>query len=549
MQLGSISRILGIYLYFLAIALTVPLGVAAYYQFIASPALHPQPHSTLAFFSSIVICLLLAAFFRRLGKGSNGQLYRREALVLVVLIWFVSAGIAGLPFQLSGTFSNPLDSYWEAMSGLTTTGASVMTPKQYGPDGEEVPTQHIISLSPPTVYSYYGTITPVRNSEGEIILEGIEAVSKGVLFWRSFLQWLGGMGIVVLFLAILPALGVGGKVLYQSEVPGPIKDSMTPRIRDTASLLWKTYLFLSLSQIVLLLLTNGRLSLFDAVCITFSTISTGGFTVKNASIGSYQNQWTDTVVLIFMLIGSINFVHYVSLTRRKFARLWDPELFIYIASLLLGTALITLLLHGTPEVLLAPTPDTPDTFGWWGSLRFGAFQLLSIQSSTGFATADFDMWPFATQVILLTAMFIGGMSGSTAGGVKVIRHTMIFRVTIDRIESIFRPNQVRVIHIGRNRITSEKAMTVLCFFFIVIALTLIGTFVLVLDGIDPETALSINACCLNNIGVAFRMAGPAETFAFLPPISKLLEIIYMVAGRLEFFAILILFIPDFWRGR
>lgn len=549
MQVREISRILGAYLYFLAIALVIPLGVALYYQFIAAPASHPQPHSTFAFLETIVICLLLALLFRRFGRGSKGQLYRREGLALVVVIWFITAGIAGLPFQLSGTFSSPLDSYWEAMSGLTTTGASVMTPKEYDESGQEVPIEHVISLSPPTVYTYYGTITPVRNADGEIVLEGIEAVSKAVLFWRSFLQWLGGMGIVVLFLAILPALGVGGKVLYQSEVPGPLKDSMTPRIRDTASLLWKTYLVMSAAQVLLLMVTNHQLSLFDALCVTFSTVSTGGFTVRNASIGSYQNQWTDTVVVLFMLLGSINFVHYVNLTRRKFTRLWDPELFIYLLCLICGTLLITLLLHGTPEVLLAPTDSTPMTFSWWASLRYGAFQLLSVQSSTGFVTADFDMWPFGTQVILLTAMFVGGMSGSTAGGIKVIRHSMIWRITIDRIESIFRPNQVRVMHIGRGRISHDKAITVLCFFFIVIALTLVGTFVLVLDGIDPETALSVNACCLNNIGVAFRMAGPMETFAFLPTISKSLEIVWMVAGRLEFFAILIIFIPDFWRGR
>lgn len=547
MQYREISRILGLYLYIFAIALLIPLGIAFYYQFIAHPDLHPQPHSTLAFLETVVICLLLALLFRRFGRSSHGQLYRREGLVLSVSIWFLTAAISALPFQFSGTFSNFVDSYWEAMSGLTTTGSTVMEAKRYDHAGKELP---IIAPDLPTVYAYYGTITPVRNEQGEVVLEGIEAVGKGVLFWRSFTQWLGGMGIVVLFLSVLPALGVGGKVLYQSEVPGPLKDSMTPRIRDTASLLWKTYLLLSVVLMIILMVTNRELPFFDALCISCSTISTGGFGIRNNSIASYNNGWTELVVILFMIVGSINFVHYVSLARGKFSRLWDPELLFFFFVLSGMTLLITLFLKGTPEIpLSAERAEASELFNWFSSLRYAAFQLVSAQTTTGFTTTNYDVWPYGTQVLLLTAMFIGGMSGSTAGGMKVIRYSMLFKVTIDKIESIFRPNSVQVMQIGRSRISHDKAITVLCFFFIVIALTAIGTFILVLDGVDLETAFSIQGCCLNNTGLAFRMAGPANTFAFLPLMSKLIEILLMVAGRLEYFAILILFIPDFWRGR
>lgn len=550
MHYREISRVLGVYLFFFCGALLIPLGVAFYFQFFADPTTHPQPQSTLAFAESIAICLALGLLLRWFGRKATGQLYRRDALGLVVSIWFLTALVASLPFSLSGTFEDPLDSYWEAISGLTTTGASVMTPKAYNERGEEIPIEQVVSLTPPTLYTYYGTITPVRNPEtGAIIVQGVNAVSRAVLFWRSFLQWLGGMGIVVLFLAILPALGVGGKVLYQAEVTGPIKDSMTPRIKDMAGLLWKTYLILSIVEVLLLIATNKELPLFDAVTITFANLSTGGFTIRNDSIGFYHNPWTDNIILIFMLIGSINFAFYINFARRKFTRLWDPELFVYCIVVLTGTLIMAFLLMGTPEVLLTPESGPVTNFTFWSGLRYGAFQLISAISSTGFATANYDMWPFAAQVLMLTFMYVGGMSGSTSGGIKIIRHSILVRATLDKIQSIFRPHRVHVTRIGRTQVDTEKISTVFAFFFIVIALTLIGTFLLVLDGVDPETALSVMGCCQNNVGLAFRMAGPTESFAFLPPLSQIVGIMWMVAGRLEYFAVLVILLPDFWRRR
>jgi len=292
MAYREISRVVGIYLYFLAAALLIPLSLAGYFQW--GNVAHPQPHTTVAFAETIVICLALGGLLHLIGWHAKGKFYKREALALVVFIWFITAMIGGLPFRLSGTFDSMTDSYFEAMSGLTTTGATTMAPKNYDSrSGEEVPIEKGFQELFGVDYSFYGTIKPVRDAAGKVTHVGVEAVSRALLFWRSFMQWLGGMGIVVLFVAVLPALGVGGKALFHTEVPGAIEESVTPRIKETAGLLWKIYFGASLLEVVLLMATNHEMTLFDALCITFSTISTGGFTVRNQSIASWNNVHTE----------------------------------------------------------------------------------------------------------------------------------------------------------------------------------------------------------------------------------------------------------------
>lgn len=550
MHYRHVSRILGVYLFVFCGIMALPLLVATYYEFIANPITHPQPHSTVAFAESILICALLGALFRYFGRRAKGELYRRDALALVVSIWFLTGAVASLPFSLSGTLESPLDSYFETVSGLTTTGASMMTAKQYNQEGKEIPIEHIVLGTSPTFYHFYGTITPVRNPEtGEIVLEGLNAVGRAILFWRSFLQWLGGVGIVLLFLAILPALGVGGKVLYQAEATGPLKDALTPRIKSSAGLLWKTYLILTIIQIVLLMATNGRLFLLDAVTIAFSTISTGGFSIRPNSIGFYESLWTDNIVLIFMLVGSINFALWINLARRKFSSLWDPELIVYLIVVMASSLLVAVVLIGVPALLLTSETSSPPSFTFWSGLRYGAFNLISAISTTGFATANFNLWPFGAQVIILVFMFSGGMSGSTAGGIKIIRESILVRSTLDKIQSLFRPHRVHVTRIGHSRIDTDKITTIFAFFFIVVVFAIVGTFIMVLDKIDPITALSMNACFLGNVGFAFGAAGPTQSFAFLPVTSEIVSILWMIAGRLEYFALLVILLPDFWRRR
>lgn len=551
MYYRDLSRILGTYLLIFSLFLLIPLGYAFYGEFIA-PEHHLQPFATTGFAFTLLITLLLGFGCRFLGRKATGTLYRREGLILVVLIWFVTALIGGLPFWLSGTLDDPLDAYFESMSGITTTGATIMRSKEYNPlTGEEIPIQVTLPLNPKVTYDFYGTITPIRNPEtGEILLSGVEAVAPSLLFWRSFMQWIGGMGIVVLFLAILPALGVGGKVLYQAEAPGPIKEGFTPRIRGTASLLWRFYIFMSIAEVLLLLLTNEKLSLFDAICVTFSNVSTGGFAVRNESIGSYHNLATEIVVICFMVFGSINFIHYLHIIKRKLSRLADPELWSYLLSLIFSCGVVIATLLGTQFLWLATTGLGEELEASWGdAFRYGIFQVVSCQTSTGFSTANYDQWPYLCQFVLLTIMFIGGMSSSTAGGMKVIRHITLWKIVGQRVEAIFRPRAVHALRIGKADISPEAGQMVLSFFYLIILLTIIGSFLLIADGVDPETALSTNACMLNNIGIGFRMGGPTQSFAFLSSLGKLVSILWMVLGRLELFAILILFIPDFWRAR
>lgn len=536
MFLRIICQILGKYLTYLSIALCFPLFVAAYYQFFADPSSHPQPHSTWAFFLTLLISSFCALLFRFAGRKGSEQLYRREGILIVVLIWFVTSLISALPFYLSRTLTQPLDAYFEAMSGITTTGASLICPKAYHPTtGEEVPI-HITNLHvPDKTYSYYGTVTPIRDPQtGLILYAGIEAVSKALLLWRSLLQWIGGLGIVVIFLTVLPALGIG-RFLYQMEMTGPVKDEISPRIRETASRLWKLYLFFTLAEIALLLWTNRQMPFFDALCLSFANISTGGFSVRNESIASYHNLATESIVLLFMVIGSINFSLYFHAIRLRFFRIYVPDFFLFFAIAIMGCLGVSLLLSRD--------------FPIGEAFRQGIFQALSMQTTTGFVTANYDRWPFAAQMFMLLLMFIGGMSGSTAGGIKTSRFYILYKIVLHRLESIYRPDSIRKLRIGSAEIDDKNALTVLSFFCIAAFFAILGTVLLVLDGIDPETSFGLISCFMNNVGLAFRAAGPTDSFAFLSPLAKFLAIFWMLLGRLEFYVMLILFLPAFWKNR
>ncbi len=542
----EISRILSKYLFYLAILLAIPFLLAAYYQF-GAPQTHPQPHSTLSFAFTLLICLAVATILRLIGRKASGQLHRREGIMLVVSIWLVTSLISALPFSFSRTLTNPLHAYFEAMSGLTTTGATMICAKAYAPNGDEIPL-HITNFHvPEKTYTFYGTVPPIRDpNTGLIIASGIEAVSKPILLWRSLLQWVGGLGIVVIFLTVLPALQVGGKFLYQVETSGPIKEGISPRIKETAAKLWKLYLFLTILEIALLIWTNFEMPIFDAVCISLSNISTGGFSVRNESIASYHSTTTQWIVFFFMIAGSINFSLYFQAFRRKFQKIYVPDFILFISVAIIGCLLVSLFLVGQKKV------DLDGIGGFYSigeALKEGSFQALSMQTSTGFVTANYDQWPFAAQMFMLLLMFVGGMSGSTAGGIKTSRFYILYKIILSRLESIYRPDSVRTLRIGTSEVDDKNALTVLSFFCIVAFFIVLGTVSLVLDGVDPETSLGLIACFLNNVGAAFRAAGPTDSFAFLSPTSETLSIVWMLLGRLEYYVVLLLLLPSFWRNR
>lgn len=526
MSYRAICSILSFFLMGLCVPLLLPLGIA-FYQEGFSPTFF-------SFLYTMIISLLLGAVFYLIGKKKQHELYRREAFLLVFLVYLFLGLISAMPFYLNKTLGSYCDAFFEMVSGYTTTGATILEGKQYDASGQEIPIVRTFKVGQEVTYSYYGTVAPLRdNVTHEILKTGIEAVPKSLLVWRSLTQFLGGGGIVILFLALLPILGVGGKVLYQAETTGPSKETMAPRLTETASKIWKLYISLTLIQVILLCFTNRKMPFLDALCISFSTLSTGGFSPRNESIGAYHNGFTEIIVMFFMLLGSINFSLYFYIFRGKLARLKDSELLTF--------AFVTLF-----SVVFA-TIKLSSHYGFFPALAHGAFQVISFQSTSGFFTANYNPWPFAVMVWMIILTFIGGMAGSTAGGIKIVRLQLIFRLLVDKIEAIFRPDAVRTLRLRGKTIEEKVATTTLCFFIIVILFTTASTFLLILEGNDPLTALSTSSCMLNNSGLGFEMAGPEYSFAFLSTFGKLLSCLCMIAGRLEYFVLLVLILPAFWK--
>lgn len=542
----EISKNLGIYLYIFSAMLLVPLFLAIYYQFFAAAEVHPQPHTSAHFFLSILFCLIMGAVFHYFGRDASGHLYRKEGLAIVVIIWLITPFVSALPFLLSGTLKNPFAAYFEATSGLTTTGSTALTAKKYDSQGKEIPYEITVKGVIDTTYVFYGTVEPIRDPKTGIILyEGIEAVSKALLFWRSFIQWLGGGGVIVLFVAILPVLGAGGRVLFQTEVTGPIKDALTPRIKGTAVALWKIYLGLTILEVFLLMATNAKMELFDAVTIAFAAISTGGFSVRNANIGYYQSEATEWVVIICMLLGSINFALYYFAGQGKFYKIFKPEFFLFLIIVALTGGLAAWTLDGTWERSMIGGPLIP--FDISNSLRQGIFHIVSAITTSGFFTYDYDIFPYITQVAMVIVMFVGGMSGSTAGGIKIMRHYLLFRIAQHQIEFLFRPKWIQALKVSDKEVGTNTIVMILSFFLIITAVSVFGTFFYVLDGIDPQTAFGLVSCMINDTGLSFRVAGPTGSCAFLSNFSYLLSCALMVMGRLEFFAVFAFLVPAFWK--
>lgn len=545
----EIFKLLSSYLFYYAIILLIPFAAAFYYEFFVLPEYHPQLHSTTAFGITVLVCLLLAAAALFFARGAKTAFYQREALATVVLIWFITPVIAALPFLLSGTLERFDQAYFEMVSGFTTTGATILEPKLYDEmSGEEIPIQRTYCGVKVVHYVFKGTVTPVKDPKTGIQLEGIEAVGKALLLWRSLTEWVGGMGIIVFFVALLPALGIGTKALFQAEIPGPIKEGLEPRIKETALNLWKIYLVLTVLQIGALLFTNSKIEVFDAVNLALTTVSTGGFSIHNENMAYYNNSYTEWVVMVFMILGSLNFAFYYHILKGKFYRLFEPEFILYLTLLLLFGIFASWKLWEQEKYTILGG-FSGQFYSLSEAIRTGFFQAVSTQSSSGFFTADYDTWPTTVQIMMLISMYIGGMARSTAGGIKIIRFQMLYQIVKNKIESTFRPKVIHVLRMGRGEIASTEAFSVLCFFLVVVTVSIAGTFFYALDGIDPETALGLTSCMVNNTGIAFRAAGPTGTVAFLSSFSLYLSTFLMILGRLEFYALLVVLMPAFWKDK
>jgi len=443
-------------------------------------------------------------------------------MLLVAVSWILGAVVAALPFYFWGWFSNdippdhPFQSfvgcYFEAMSGLTTTGATV--------------------------------------------LGDIETLPDSLLLWRATTHWLGGLGIVVLFVAVLPTLGVGGKKLVQFETSGPQKPGVRPRIRETARVLWIIYLSFTLVLIVSLKLMG--LSWIDAICRTFATLATGGFSTRNASVGAFPGYGVASVIVLFMFLAGVNFGLYYQILRGRWREsLRDPEFRVYLGLVVLGSLLLMALLWGSafPLTQIDPVTGERRTAEGAGPVALHAvFQAVAIQTGTGFATANTDVWPFFAKAILFAVMFVGASAGSTAGGLKVIRFVIIAKLMVAEIEKIFRPNVVRPIRVGKAIVSPEVRQGALLYFAWFGVLFLSGSLLLMavefgrIPNMDFLTASSAAVATLCNVGPGFGLVGAVDNYGWFSGPSLLIMSLFMALGRLEIFAILVLVLPRFWRG-
>ncbi|MFW6061958.1 MAG: TrkH family potassium uptake protein [Planctomycetota bacterium] len=457
----------------------------------------------------------LLALRRLRGGPSPGP---REGFAVAALGWVVLAGFGALPFYLGGYIPSYLDCYFETMSGLTTTGATILTSQ-----GGELPTD-------------------------------IEALPNCILFWRSYTHWLGGMGIIVLGLALLPLLGAGGMQIYRAEVPGPTSDKLVPRIRQTTAFLWGIYALLSLAQ-CLLLWAHPRVTLFDAMCHTFGTMATGGFSTHSASIAWFDSVYVEVIIVLFMVLAGANFaLHYAALRGRLGSYLRDREFLFYLGAIVLVSGVIALL--------------RAEQAGAGVSLRQAVFQVVSIQTTTGFVTANFDAWPVLARMALLILMFLGGCGGSTAGGMKSVRIVVLLKHTATEMRRMLHPQAVIPVRVGPEPVKTSIVQAIHAFAVLYILVFLLAS--LLMAGVllawpeaaappGPPTALTSDdafitavssvAATLNNVGPGLGRVGPGDVrgFSWVPPAGKVILTLCMLIGRLEVFTVVLLFTPWFYR--
>lgn len=441
------------------------------------------------------------------------KLGKREGFGIVTFGWIAAAVFGAIPFMIISDLTW-YDAFFETMSGFTTTGASVLDN------------------------------TLVLRS-GHTLPQGIAHLPKGLLYWRSMTHWLGGMGIVVLSLAIIPFLGIGGQELYNAEVPGPTSDQLTPRIANSAKILWGVYLLLSVCETLLLL---HKMSLFDAWCHTCGTMATGGFSTRQASVGAYDSVYVDAVITLFMFLAGGNFIlHYKALRGKPLFHFRDEEfkwyLFITLGAIL--TITLSLAISGSKIITTSGLEVAPTLFE---SFRFSAFQVVSILTTTGFCTANFAVWPSYAALLLVILMFIGGCGGSTGGGMKVSRFLLLVKYGVMQIRRSLFPREVSNVHLNKKRVDSETLHKVLGFFFLFIALFVFFSLALSLyPGMDYATATSAAIASLGNIGPGIGGVGAACTYAWLAPSAKMLLTAAMLLGRLEIYTVLVVMLPTFWK--
>ena len=482
MKIFTVLRVVSHVLLVLGIAMVVSVAVSL---LMADPRLA----SDALLWSSII--LLLPGIILRTYIPATRDLSARDGLAIVTLSWFIAAVTGGLPYLFSGVIPGFTAAVFESVSGFTTTGASVIA--------------------------------------------AVEAVPKGILFWRATTHFLGGMGILLLCIAILPSLGTGGVQLYRAEMAGPTKDRLTPRLIDTARIMWTVYVLLCASEIALLRL--GGMIWFDAVCHSFATVATGGFSTRTASIADYHSLYIERVIVVFMFLGAVSFVlhHQVLRGRSPLACLRDTEFRFFVLVLVVAVLSVAVNVCGV----------NGEPFG--KALRESLFAVTSMSSTTGFSTADFDRWPAYSRFVLLVVMVFGGCAGSTAGGMKQFRVVVALKAVARRIRLLFQPQAVYTVKMNGELVAEPAVSSILAFCILYVAVLVAATAMMCLFVPDMVTALSAVIATTGGVGPGLGMVGPSQNYGGVPAAGQWVLIVCMLAGRLEFYTLLAILFPGFWR--
>ncbi len=489
MKIKSLLNILGALSTILGMTMVIPLIIS----------LGSGQYDYKAFLHSSLICISIGLpcwFFTK----NNKSITNRDGFAIVTFSWIITAIIGALPFYLSGAIPNITDAFFESMSGVTTTGASIL--------------------------GNLGTMPHLIN--------GIESLPNGILFWRSFLQWIGGMGVVVFYIAILPLLGIGGVQLFKAEVPGPVASKITPRVRETAKLLWIVYVGFTLLQTIALLLAG--VNLFDSICHSFTTIATGGFSTKNASIAYFDNSAVHYIIIFFMFISGINFsLHFRAISGNSKIYFRDLEFIVY----LLIIFFVTLIIFYSISIF-------HENFSI-ENFRESFFATVCMLTGTGFVLGDYGVWPIFVQMIILILMFIGGMGGSTTGGLKIIRIILLGKYTALETRRMLHSRALIPVKIGKQLILEDVVRNTLGYFLFYMSVFILSSLMLSSMGLNMESSIGAAASAMGNIGPALGDFGPTDNYALLPNAGKWILSFCMLLGRLEIFTVMVLFSRTFWK--
>jgi trk system potassium uptake protein TrkH len=480
MNLKIVANILSFLAALLSIILVVPLATSLYYG----------DSGGMGLIYTIAVTLPISLLIFYLTKERK-ELSLRDGFLVVAFGWIVVAFIGALPYYFSGAIPTLTDSFFESMSGFTTTGATILT--------------------------------------------DIEGLPKSLHLWRALTHWIGGMGIIVLSIAILPLLGIGGMQLFKAEVPGPTADKLTPRVNQTAKILWLVYFTITFVEVVLLMF--GGMSFFDAVCHSFATMATGGFSTQNGSVADYNSAYIDYVITIFMFIAGANFALHYKLFIKKFdIHLKDIEFRTYFYIVAAVTLIITF-----------SNIDAGVYENFLDSFRYASFQAVAIVTTTGFGTADYEQWSFISQILIFILMFIGGSAGSTGGGMKVIRVLVIVKQGLLELRKLVHPNAIIPLRVGKRVIPQNVVYSILGFFLLYVLIYVLISIVMAALGLDLLTAFGASASCLGNIGPGLGEVGPTDNYFAIPTLGKWILSFTMLIGRLEIYTVLVILTGSFWK--